>query len=752
MRRTIALLLVLFLLGFGCLEERSVPSSKTEQISNTQAVDLDSDAIPDYTVYDYAPVAVAGTGLVVQRQVTVAAGTSGTFTAIDPNLTDVDLLFADQSLDEFSKSRIQADTACSQAIGLSNVVCSDVTTCAKLCSAASQKCRKIADGNSEALAGSMISYVQANNQLRSLILDSRRMVLNLRNASSEDQDAFLQKVRDMVTSVGDINANPLYTYGDFALCQHSDFGVPYLLEALDRIGNYSSTPTEYQYTVVLSVKPSAATGSEVAGVGVTDRMPLSAASPDGISSIQTVSTSQDALNTLVSWNSPKTSKEGYVFVYQFSSAESPDTALASIKAPDVTVRKVNLVALGPTDFIFGLLYGMTKNYYLSLGAALGITIAALLLLYNIGVLVFTMFSERAAGATLTTGFRKAFGRTDVRWKTDIVIGILFLGAGYYVSSVIAAQPATPPALLESIDFLLKSDMGLVGIGLSLIGVVMVYFAAENMAKITILERAYGMVIRQEKDMFLAKAASLKDRIKELETLIEEYSKDDFDVSKEYDTLTSLKGEKVDAISKEMTARTKAVIDENLSKAESALSSLKERRRLADENWPKWKENIAKGLEEQDEVYIASLVTVPASLRAWALGRYVKEAGGEGVVFERDSLKKKKVSAPELVSELIEHGVLRGAIILKQDKAVLSEFSEGSGTVMTALALKLSSYLRSLAKNLGQHPPTSFVAVGDKTVVVIMKGRLTDSVLFISKDRFKEAIEQWKAKMKLIEGG
>jgi hypothetical protein len=158
------------------------------------------------------------------------------------------------------------------------------------------------------------------------------------------------------------------------------------------------------------------------------------------------------------------------------------------------------------------------------------------------------------------------------------------------------------------------------------------------------------------------------------------------------------------------------------------------------------------LDEQDEVYLSALVTIPASLRSWALGRYVKEAGAENLVFERDAVKKRKISPEQLVQDMIRKGLLKGAIVMKQEKVVLTEFAEGSGTVMTALTLKLTAYLRSMAKNLGQHPPSSFVAIGDKTVMVLMKGRTVESMLFISKDKFRDAIEQWKAKMKLFEAG
>jgi len=732
---------------------------KSEAVSQTDGTDLDSDGSPDYIIYGFSPSAYKDAGMTVERQVTVTVETTSVYTGITPNLTDVDLLIADQSMEEFSKSRIQADTACSQSIGLSNVVCSDVATCSRLCSSASIKCKRIAAAHEDVLAGSMISYVKENNDIRSLLLDARRMVLNLREGTDEERDTFLGKTRDIVARVAEINANPLYTNGDIALCQHADFGVvPYLVEAAQKVGPYETQNTSYRYHVMLSVKPQTKTSSsdlgiEVAGVSLGDSIPASAVlDMESISSIQTISAAASGSTVLVNWTSPKPSKEGYLLYYDFRSTEPPETVIPALKSPDLRVRNINLVPLAPTNFILVTINGILGNYFIAYGAAIGFTLAMIFFLYNVFILAFTMLSEKAAGATFTTGFRKAFGRTDVRWRTDIVVAIVFMAAGFYVSSAWATQPASPPPLLESFDVLIRSDMGVISIGLTVIGIIMLYFALENFLKITILERAYGMVIRQEKDMFLAKAANLKERLKELEALVEEYTKDDFDVSKEYDVLTTVKADKVDVLTKDMSARSKALIDDYMARVEAALSGLKGRKKLADENWPRWKDNVAKLLDEQGEVYTASLITIPASLRGWALGRFAKETGMEGLSFDRDAIKKKKVSPEQLVQDLVGKGLIKGAIVFKQDKVVFSEFAEGGTTIMTALGLKLLGYLRSLSRNLGQHNPQSFAALGDKVVVVMMRSRVHDSLVFVGKEHFRDAIEQWKTKMKAFESG
>jgi hypothetical protein len=689
----------------------------------------------------------------LQRHVTVSTVTAGTYTAVNPNLTDVDLLIADQSLEDFSQTTKQADTACSNQIGLVSVICTDVNTCTRLCSSASQKCRRIADEYKDELGGAMISYVAANNEMKSLILDARRMVYNLRETTDEDRNVFLGKTRGMVATIADINANPLYTHPDLQLCSPSDFGINYLLDAAKKIGTYRTETTGYHYRMMLSVKPlepedGNGIGKEIGGVKLTDSVPTMVV-PDtnDISSIQRITSAEDAGNIDVSWSSASASEVGYLLVYEFDSTAPPENVLSSLKTPELSVRTVDLSGLIPTNMVLVLTNDMLGNYFLALGIAVGITVAALFFAYNIVVLIFTVLSERLAGATITTGFRKAFGRTEVRWKSDLVFAAVFLIAGIYVSMMVATPPLEAPPLMQMVDFLLESGWGALGVTLVMLGTVMAYFSVENIAKIILLEKAYGRVMRSERDAFLAKADTLKEKIGELQKLVEAYSAENFDVSHEYDVLTAVRAAKIDALTKNMTARSKTLLDEHLTKTERAVGSLQEKKRLADENWPKWKGTISKLLEERDEVFVSSLVTVPASLRSWALSRYAKE---ENMLLERDSIKKVKVTPEKLVREMIKKGLIKGAIVIKNEKLLLHEFSEGSGTIVTALALKLRTHLRSLAKNLGQHQPQSFVAVGGRTVIVMMKNRGLESVLFVKRAKFNEAIEQWKSKTKAFE--
>jgi len=717
-----------------------------------QGSDIDGDGNYDYILYTYVPVDSKETGMIIQRQVAVAVYETGTFTSLNTNLNDLDYLLADQKLAEFSKSKTQADTECSTNLGVLNLVCSDVNTCSKLCSGASTKCKGIAEKYDETLAGSMMSYVQKNNEIHSALVDARRRVFTLDEASEEDVTEFLEILLSIKGDVAEINSNPVYNQPDLTLCSHSDYGTEYLVEAANIIGDYESRPSKYHYTVMISVKPKQKIediGAEIGGVTIKDNFAKSNfVDTDQISSIQDISATRGT-DITVEWSSPKPSKNGYLLIYEFVSTESPDS-FVSTKTPELNVRTINLSGLLFTNMLLVSLNGIIGNYYLALGAAFGITIALLFLLYSVMVVVFTVINEKIAGKKTTSAFRKVFGRTEVRWKTDMGIGLLLVSAGVYISLFMAKNPSVAPPLMESVDFLLKNDMGIVGTGLFMIGLVTLYLAIENLVKITILERTYGMVIKQEKEVLILKGEVIKQRINELKKLIDEYNKQGFETGTEQDIIVSIRPQEIDKSVQANTVQTRNLLDEELMKIENAIGDLKERKKVADENWIKWKDSIAKILSEQNEVYTTSIITIPSSLRIWALKKYIEEVGSDGLSFERDSIKKTKKTPGMVVSNLLHQGLLKGVVVMRNGNEEIVEFAEGNATVMKVLAIKLRNYVYSLAKNLGQHEPQTFASLGTRDVILFIRAKNVESVVIIPKDKFKEAVTEWKEKLKKLD--
>jgi hypothetical protein len=190
-----------------------------------------------------------------------------------------------------------------------------------------------------------------------------------------------------------------------------------------------------------------------------------------------------------------------------------------------------------------------------------------------------------------------------------------------------------------------------------------------------------------------------------------------------------------------------VIEDELTKVEDTIEKLSERKHLALENWSKWASTIEKILRENEEVQVSGLIAVPSSLRIWAMKKYADEHAGEGLSLDGETLKRKIVSAEKIASSLVAGRVLYGCVLIKDSKVALSSFSEGNATLIGVLTFKFLNYVKYLPKHLAQHDFSSIVTVGDRYVTVVVKQKTLQALLVIEKDKFKPAVDEWKAKMK-----
>ncbi len=751
-RSILVFLLALSLVAsFGCVGEKTVALDRQETLLSSSSEDLDDDGQWDYAVYEFATV-TDQEGLSIRRIFSVSTKTSSEYTSLETGLTDIDLLSADGSLEDFTIEKATAEDECLQEIGLISFSCADPGTCSKLCSASTITCKNIAAKYGDFLGGSMVYYVQDNSRINSAVREARTMVLGLRTASAEEKNRYLSKVGEAISKVAALNANPLIFHPAISLCADSDYGVESLISAAGVFGNYSTTVTEYDYIMTVEIGSSGSDGglgSHVSGVVAEDHVPLSViSSPQDISSYQDISVSggEDAT---IRWSS-SVSSDSYIMYYKFSSTTPPDEVAAMLKIPSVSLKTLDLSFLAPVDLLYAFFLSITGNHYVAVGIAVGVFVSVILFLYTLLLLAVNVVQAELGGRKFPVAVKKAFGKTHVRWKVEGTVAIALLIVGVAVSTVIAPEPLSRMGLLELGTYLISEPFAFAGAALVLIGVVMGYGAAENFVKIIMLERIYGISIREERGDYLAKINELRDKLDNLEKLIEKYRAEEFDVSDEYDVVSSISRSKLDAFEKKMTPRTKALTEEYLSRIESATEKLEEKKKLADENWQAWKEYITKILSERNEVYSSSLTSIPSSMRIWALNRYMKETGEEGLVFERDMLKKKKVSPLYTIKEMTAAGFLKGGIVFSGNNVTASWLEHGkSPTVQAALILKLRNYLNSLGKNMDIGDVLSFVAVGNDTVFVLTKTAGAEAALFVNKDKFREAIDEWKKKSKML---
>jgi len=743
-------LAILLFASFGCITENRIAPIKKETIQSRELVDLDGDGIFDYGVYEFSEINEQN--VKIKRRLSVSTVTSAHYTSYE-FLTDLSLLKTDGYLETFSREKKIDENFCANRIGIPSISCIDVRTCANLCSANSMTCKKIASEYPDLLGGSMLYFVQDTHEIDNAVFEARNLVLKLRTASDDEKNVYLGKLRDITAKIASINANPLIFHPKLNLCPHANYGIGNIVNASKEIGNFSTEVTGYNYIVTLEVEPliKEDLGSNMNGITVEDAIPVDVVSdPNALSSHQSITSAANGSKIMVGWSSSKASDAGYILYYKFSSDKPPEEVADSFVAPTVTIKTLDLSALGPTNSLFVLFYGITNNYPLSLGFAVGLTFVFIFFVYTILVLAINIVTASISGAGVAHGIKAAFGKVRVRWQIDGAAALFLLIAGFYISMFLAPPSLQSLTLISSFYFIISEPLAFAGFALILLGSIIGYSAVENLVKITILERIYGVSVRAERGAYLKDIATLKEKINLLKKMVKDYAAEDFDVSEGYDAISSIPAEKIKELEKKMTVYSRAMLDDYLSRINIAIEKLEQKKKLADENWPAWKEAIVKMLTEHNEVHASALVAIPESLRAWALTRYMKENIEEGLVLEGMAIKRRKVSPIMLIKEMVSAGLIKGGIILKKENIIGAWFEgDQSPTVATALTLKLRLYLASLAKEMKFGELASFVSVGDQLVYVTMRVDSYDTAIFVNKEKFKDAIEAWKKKVRML---
>jgi hypothetical protein len=726
----------------------SYPERSSEVISGSQSFDLDSDGMADLIIYDFE--SVTQNNITLRRQVAVVAHTKSNYTSFNA-LSSSGLVLTRSKLDQFdSRQRLKLQ-GCANSVGLKQD-CTLTSACTVLCQGSS-KCKRTMDKYGSIVPASMIEFVDDRNELDTSLLNSRNNVLNLNVVGDEEKDEYLNELRRSIAKIAQLYSNPIYTRDEIDLCSSEDLGIDELVDAADDIGSYTTSIDHYSYFVTVLVVTDS---DQVSGVELRDSIPAGFVESDSdFASEQNVDFVQNGSDYSITWTSERSAETGYMLSYRFDSVEGPEAVTADLKSPAVGVNKLDIAFLGATEFFFVMMYEMSGNFFVALGSAFAISLIILIIIFNIISIGISAIKAKTRGDNPLIGIRSAFARTELSWRSDIGFGVVLLAGGMYLSYFVVEVAAAPITLLGAIEYFtilgvnVNAAIGLAAVGLIFLGSLSVFRALENLTKITILEQAYGVEVKRDQESFDSKVRKLKNKIKDLSRIVEEYSADEFDVGQEYDVLTSISVQRIDELSKKMTNRSKKVLDDDLNRVEAAIERLTERKKMADDNWPKWSDAINRMLGEQNEVYVSSMITIPASLRTWALRRYANEFGNDSIIFERDSLKKKEVSPQYMLKGLIDRKLIKGAVVIKKDKVIAAQMQEGAATVSSVLAIKLRNYLKSLSRSLGQHEPVSFATVGSKNVFVLMKIADLESAMFIPKDKFKEAVAEFKKKAKAI---
>jgi hypothetical protein len=750
---------LLLLLFSGCLIQKDVASAQKETLVSSEEVDIDGDGAWDYATYTFRPVKIEEENIQLQRHLFVSVNNDISFLSFN-DLTDYNVSEAAKEFESFVVEREVKTKECSSSLGLVSAICVDPKTCAKLCASASSKCSDIARKHENVLGDSIKSFVKNNDEISNLIFKSRKDFLTFKSDPETKKIELANKLVRITAHVASINAALIASHPSIRLCERSNYGVNRFKNILDMLGTYSKTPASYSYLSVITIKVinNETKSWQYRTLTLHDSLIKSDINAEEISSpyldtqYKALSINATTSNISFVWDSINPYQNGeLILVYGFSSKNKPATFLSALTTPVIAVKTLDLSILLPIMSIYEITQNISKNPAFALGFSLAITLIILSLIYNAAVISYHIISAITAGEKWRRGIYRAIMRTRLHWKSDLILAIILLAIGFGAIFYFAT-PLPPMTLFETFDYLmhLTDYFSFLGSLAIFFGFFILYLAAENKVKIYFLEKEYGRKIKEEKDLFMANITQLKTKLAELKSTADMLAEEGINVSREYEIIDNYPPERIEELAKKIDPYSKQFVEHSLFEIEGALQRLLEKKHLITENWPKWRETISSMLNESDEVHTNALVAIPHSLRAWALTKYLKEHSAAGLVYEGETLRRKSLRPERVIKDMISKGLLEGAVLVKNGKVLLVEVKKGSSTVVGILTLKLINYTMSTVKNLGQHTFSTIAAVGERLVIVLIRHQLIDTLFFVEKEKFKDAIEEWNAKLKLIE--
>ncbi len=413
-----------------------------------------------------------------------------------------------------------------------------------------------------------------------------------------------------------------------------------------------------------------------------------------------------------------------------------------------------MTMLGVLNSLFLDVSALTNSHYFAAGFVCGAMLSAIMLFFTLLSLLLGMARAVLNKKSIYDGIARMLSKTPVRWRLSIGGGAILMMISFVLVGYLVTEPFVITNLLDIMKFDFENPgavvIDIVGLLLAATGTILIYDGIENFVKVLLLDKYFGAVRRTRREEYMKQIAQLRESVKRLKELVEKAYEKNFSVEEEKVVAASVSAQKISLLERKMTPENVAEVAEDLNRIGAATEALEEKIKIAEENWPQWRALIEKNLEEKNEVGPSSLQAVPADLRVWALSKYAAERPPEEVAFEKDMLKRKKITAQTLVRELTKRGVIKGALLI-QNEQIAASCLEGdkSTTAVSVLLLRLRSYLYSLAKSLKtEGAPASFVSVGKDTVFIIAKMDKYEAALLLPKDKYKEGYDQFREKIKL----
>jgi predicted regulator of Ras-like GTPase activity (Roadblock/LC7/MglB family) len=735
----VILIVLSAMLIYGCVQEETFFPEKGK-LETPIVEDLDFDGHVDVWTYAFEPQDIGN--LSIKRVVVVRALRELGRPWEEPvvfseekkeevpvysyNFSAANISAIKGSLAAFSSEKMQTEAECKRMLGLDrpDLPCYDRDSCLKSCY--TPICRPMALGVGKPFLDSLLDL-----STRTKDVDQQLVVLDgiVRRVEAQREDVPKELVEELlggVTKLIDlsvvVNQNDVFNPSVYYLCKPIEYnimgmrGVVKIVEGSRQLRVPEEAvsvvpptlepviPEEFIYSSYLFVNSTEEAYTEITiADAIPDELevnPVAVTLTENSSSI-----SQNPV--VVTWKGISIGGgAATLLAYDFKINKSitADWIGKNVKTPNITLRRVSItespVFVGAMDFVNGIFFVINDalGYYIAFGI--------------VGVVLFVFFG-RIVWTTLRLAFRMAnaiekkkgimetvyefAGRASEDVMVYIGIAILLVIAG-----IVLINPSAPTVIKDE-----KIIIGNVlyniaveptktfGTVLFFLGLLSVYFVAEDLAKGLVLGKKYyksatALLVDYNERRF----KELEDAIGRLKEKIEAGKRARIDVSEEQEVLFTIPS--LDRMGKKMKDKktlkeAKGMLDETVGKVELGIAKVEEKMKLMEESWEGWSRMIEGLLSTKKTASAEMLIDIPKTWREWALEKYLSERKGEGLIMEKGVLKafaEEKVGREgltEVLRDLVSSGRIDGGTIIGKDGAIVAaELPEKSNKAVVAV--------------------------------------------------------------------
>jgi hypothetical protein len=760
--RKVAILLMMLLLFYGCVEERQITVSGYEQIESISGSDLTGDGVNDFILATYgAKVINPEVGVYIKKTVAVYPVSLNAQIITYGPMTEYDLQYVKNRINEFSEGKEGGEANCFSRLQVSRAACVDAESCMGECS--SDICGRVSAYAENAFGNELYLFNYDSGEMDELIAE----IGETESVGTQgERDALAEKITRLMALSAKLSSNLVFRQDAFNACTRPTYDSGTLAAALSRLGNATISSGNYEYKVAIIVESEP--NEETIELYVKDSPPLLLSIDQFTLDVLEDGKLFEKEPLLVGWDAVPLDSSRKVMYYDFvSSTEPSDEVLSKWKFPNVKERNLKAMTyinqayehpVGAFVFLVSE-YAFNSTLFMGYYAAVGAAFSVWVILFFLGIFAAETlyFTVKAAmdRRNLREALTDSFGAPMADWKMYAAVSFVLVGSAVMLNLFYVAPVSTEEFGVGELIATLGADPAGAGcVLLFIIGVYTFFLVIEDWLKGVVVGPEYYQLKSATKEENTGMLSDLRESWQALKMRVEDLSKTGMVVSEEYAVIVSVPIERLEQmIATGKQGMAKQLIVFNLERLESLDQKLDEKVNVMNQKWPEWEGEIGKALSGNDHVPLNTLLFIPLQWREWAVEKYISQNRAKGYALEGDVVVKREIKVDELLSkkigELVKAGIAKQAVLMSQDKEAFNSFAKGKRTVADVLFLKLKAYSEALSKKMGGSEVRRFVVSGDKTAAVYVAHEGHHAFIAGERGKIKEIVEEWNGMLEKL---